>query len=266
MTGALGVPVDEHGFVLVARDPVRQHFVVWRPLVAVGYRGVHHEDLLRTREDLHHLVELSVGDDAVVAYVDDHHLPELAAGFELPEDAGGLGHLAVAAGVDSSQLRYVLLERVDGAEHHRVADGRNLASGIRARLARGRPAISPGLSLMLPRFGVPAGLAGGGSGRPPSVSPRGGFIFGLRPWRRFAVRGLYVDALGGEVGGFLRRLGAHRGDPERRAEDYGGREGSGPAQSEPPLLGPVRLAELLPGASQGAAADGGLHKAVGEVR
>src|SRR5215212_1023756 len=259
MAGALGVPIDEHGFILVARDPVRQHLVVRRPRVAVGHRGVHHEDLIRVREDLHHLVELSVGYDAVVAYVDDHHLPEVAAGAELPEDAGGLGHLSAAAGVDGGQFRYVFLESVDGAEHHGVADGRHLASGV-----RGRPALTSGLAPVPPRPGALAALAGSGSVRPPRVIAGGIPIFGIPPWRPLAVPSLDVDTLGGDVRGFLRRLGTHRGNRERYAEDYGGSEGSDPAQSAPPLSGPVRLAAPLPGASQGTAPDGRLHKAVRE--
>ena len=81
--GARGVPVDEHGLVRVARDSIRKHLVVRRPLVSVRHRRVYYENLSCAREDFHHLVELLVGDDAIVAHVDDHHLPELVGSTKL---------------------------------------------------------------------------------------------------------------------------------------------------------------------------------------
>src|SRR5215212_3046475 len=143
-----GVPVDEYGFVRIACNPVSQHLVVWRILVTVGHGRVHHQDLSRIRESLHHLVEILICDGAVVSYVQVHHLPESARGAKPLQDACGLGYLTAAARVDGGHSWYVFLERVDGTQHHRVSDGRHLTPGSGPATVggppSGRPARFPG--------------------------------------------------------------------------------------------------------------------------
>ncbi len=115
MAGTRTVPVDQHCPAWVSPYPIDQHFVVWHPAVAVWDRDIHHQDLAHTREHPHHLLELLGSEDAVVAYVDDHYVAELAGGMKLPEDANGFRCLATATRIDDGQIRYLVLERVDGA-------------------------------------------------------------------------------------------------------------------------------------------------------
>src|ERR671920_1186684 len=61
-------------------------------------------------------------------------------------------------------------------------------------------------------------------------------------------------------------FGERRGDAQRRAEGHDRQDSPRPAQAEPPAPFPARLAERLPGASEGTTAYGRLHETVGEVR
>src|SRR5918993_2193074 len=101
------------------------------------------------------MVDLLGGKDAVVADVEDHHVPELAGGTQLPEHADSLRGLATAAGVEYRQIREFFGKRTHGAEHHRVADGSDRARGCSC----GRVAWPPLCSRRWPLF---ASAVGGG--------------------------------------------------------------------------------------------------------
>src|SRR5919199_402428 len=166
MTGACGVPVNECG-IWVSLHPVGQYAVVRHRdrVIHVGrYRQVHYQSLTDAREHPHHLVERLGGEGAVVAYMDDHDVAELTGVAARPQDIDSSWRLEAALCIDGAEVGYLLLERVDGAEHHRVADGAHPArgrggSGTRLLRDRGDPHGALGLS-------DPGCSAGGGLPRP----------------------------------------------------------------------------------------------------
>src|SRR5215211_5692659 len=89
MAGAGGTPIDKHG-VRVPPYLFGQHGVVRhrdRVVHAVRDSHVYYQDLTDARKYFHHLIELLGAKGAVVAYVDNHNVSELAGRAPLPEDA-----------------------------------------------------------------------------------------------------------------------------------------------------------------------------------
>src|ERR687893_874361 len=256
------VPVDKHG-VGVSRHPFCDHFVV-RFLPGAGDCNVNEYDPIYARECPHDLVELPLGEGAVVTKVDDYHVPQLPRGPTGLQDVGSGIDLKTDLRVNHRKPPYVFLQPSDGAEHNRVADG---AHGTSKLGRTGAPAIpgllrAPGLSFV-PGAVVRRLLVDFLFERWP-VLP--GTVYpgcGGRVMRLFhCMYGLHE----GEVGGFRRRFSLGHGYAEQRAGGQDGHEGPGPLETEPPAQRSSRLAERPPGPSQGAAAYRRLDVAVGEIR
>jgi hypothetical protein len=132
MACALGLPINEHR-VRVSSYLIGQHGVVRhcdKIRYVSRYHHIHHQDLALSRGYPHHLIELLGGEGAVVAYVDDNHVSEMSGSAPLPENVESSRGLTAALRIDQDEVGY-LLQRADGAEHHRVANGAHPARGSR---------------------------------------------------------------------------------------------------------------------------------------